>query len=504
MSRYMLAIDQGTTGSTAIVFNQTGRVAGKGYQEITQHYPQPGWVEHDAEEIWTRTLAAIAAALSQAGITGAELAGIGITNQRETVVLWDRTTGRPLHRAIVWQCRRTADRCAALARTETAAEVSRRTGLVLDAYFSGTKLAWLLEADPAHRAAAESGQLAAGTIDSWLLWNLTGGRVHATDVTNAGRTMLFDIHTLAWSPPLLDWLNVPAAILPAVQPSGSHFGETAAVGPLPAGIPITAVAGDQHAALFGQACFKPGQAKNTYGTGCFMLMNTGEEAVPSQNRLLTTLAWQLAGQRPQYALEGSVFVAGAAVQWLRDGLGIIASAADSEALATSVADTGGVYLVPAFVGLGAPYWDGFARGTLVGMTRGTHRGHLARATLEAIAYQTRDILDAMGKDSGVSLAELRVDGGATANQFLMQFQADLLGVPVVRQNQVESTAWGAAAMAGLTLGYWADQDTLKGLQGGDRRFEPGLAEGERACLYAGWQRAVSRSRDWVLPASAEA
>ncbi|MEB3220722.1 MAG: glycerol kinase GlpK [Candidatus Sericytochromatia bacterium] len=499
MATHVLAIDQGTTGSTAIVFDHGGAVVGKGYREITQHYPQPGWVEHDADEIWQRTGEAVAEALAHAGIRPAELAGLGITNQRETVVLWERATGRPLHRAIVWQCRRTADACARLARSPLAETITARTGLVVDAYFSGTKLAWLLDAVPDGRARAARGELAAGTIDAWLLWKLTGGAVHATDVTNASRTMLFDIHRLAWCDELQEALGVPSEVLPAVRPSGSRFGETAEVGFLPAGVPIAAIAGDQHAALFGQACFAPGQAKNTYGTGCFLLMNTGETPVPSRNRLLTTLAWQREGRPALYALEGSVFMAGAAVQWLRDGLGIIGTAAESEALATSVPDAGGVYVVPAFVGLGAPHWDGFARGTMVGLTRGTTRAHIARATLEAIAYQTRDILVAMAADSGVALSELRVDGGATANGFLMQFQADLLGVPVVRQNQVESTAWGAAALAGLTLGVWPDEVALAGLQGGDRRFEPGLGEAERACLVAGWARAVERSRGWVLP-----
>ncbi len=503
MADHILAIDQGTTGSTAIVFDHAGRVVGKGYREITQYYPQPGWVEHDAEEIWAKTMEAVAYAIQAAGITGADLAGLGITNQRETIVLWDRATGKPVHKAIVWQDRRTADFCAELAASPFAARATARTGLVVDAYFSGTKLRWLLKNDPSLVARAERGELAAGTIDSWLLWNLTGGKVHATDVTNAGRTLLFDIHRLEWDDELLADLEVPRAVLPAVKPSGGRFGETVATGVLPAGLPIAAIAGDQHAALFGQACFKPGQAKNTYGTGCFMLINTGEKPVPSQNRLLTTMAWQLEGQPPLYALEGSVFIAGAAIQWLRDGLGIIGSAAESELLATSVEDTGGVYLVPAFVGLGAPYWDGFARGTLVGLTRGTNKSHIARAALEAIAYQTKDILDAMAKDSGVALAELKVDGGATANDFLMQFQADMVGVPVVRQNNVEATAWGAAAMAGLTLGVWKSQEELAALQTGDRRFEPKLGEGERACLYAGWQRAVERSRGWVTAAAPE-
>jgi glycerol kinase len=484
MTPYMMAIDQGTTGSTVLLFDSAGQVVGKGYREITQHYPKPGWVEHDAEEIWERTLEALVDCLETAKVEASAVTGIGITNQRETFVLWDRKTGKPVHRAIVWQCRRTAEDCRLLASAGLEPTVRARTGLVLDAYFSGTKLRWLLRQDASLQARAKAGELAFGTIDSWLLWNLTGGKVHATDVSNAGRTMLFDIHQLAWSDELLGALEIPREVLPEVHPCGHVFGETAAVGPLPAGLPIAAMAGDQHAALFGQACFRPGMAKNTYGTGCFMLMNTGETPVPSHNRLLTTLAWQLDGEPAKYALEGSVFVAGAAIQWLRDGLSIISSAAESEALATSVADNGGVFMVPAFVGLGAPYWDGFARGALLGLTRGSTKAHIARSALEAIAYQTRDILDAMVKDSNKALGELRVDGGATANNFLMQFQADVLGVPVVRQNNVESTAWGAAAMAGLTLGVWKSLDELAALQSG-------------AALYANWQKAVGRSRDWA-------
>jgi glycerol kinase len=497
MTTHMLAIDQGTTGTTVLLFDREGRVAGKGYREITQHYPKPGWVEHDAEEIWARTLEALADCFKAAGVDGAAVAGVGITNQRETFLVWERATGKPVHKAIVWQCRRTAEDCQQLAAQGLEPLVRERTGLVLDAYFSGTKLRWLLKQDPALAARAASGELAFGTIESWILWNLTGGKVHATDVSNAGRTMLFDIHKLAWDPELLAALDVPAALLPEVKPCGARFGETVAVGGLPAGIPIGAMAGDQHAALFGQACFQTGMAKNTYGTGCFMLMNTGTTPVPSQNRLLTTLAWQREGQPALYALEGSVFIAGAAVQWLRDGLGIIKVAAESEELATAVPDNGGVYMVPAFVGLGAPYWDGFARGALLGLTRGSTKQHITRAVLEAIAYQTRDILDAMTKDSGKPLAELRADGGATANGFLMQFQADLLGVPVARKNDVESTAWGAASMAGLTLGFWKDEAQLASLQSGDRRFEPKMEAARRDELYAGWQKAVGRSRGWA-------
>ncbi|MFP5501621.1 MAG: glycerol kinase GlpK, partial [Candidatus Sericytochromatia bacterium] len=484
-------------GSTVILFDRQGRPVAKGYKEITQYYPKPGWVGHDAEEIWQRTLEAIGECLQKAGVDGSAVAGIGITNQRETTVVWDRATGKPVDHAIVWQCRRTADYCQQLNQRGLAPMVQAKTGLVIDAYFSGTKVRWLLKDQPGRMERAKAGELAFGTIDSWLLYNLTGGKVHATDVTNASRSMLFDIHSLSWDDELLAAIEVPRAVLPEVRPNACRFGETVACGPLPAGIPIAAMAGDQHAALFGQACFEVGMAKNTYGTGCFMLMNTGEKPVVSHNKLLTTMGWQLDGQAPVYALEGSVFIAGAAIQWLRDELGFIKDAAESETLALSVPDNGGVYLVPAFVGLGAPYWDGFARGALMGLTRGSGRGQITRAALEAIAYQTKDILEAMVADSGIELAELKVDGGATANNFLMQFQADMLDVPVARQNNVESTAWGSAAMAGLVLGFWKDQAELASLQTGDRRFEPAMETAERKRLYAGWKKAVGRSRQWV-------
>jgi glycerol kinase len=500
MADYILSIDQGTTGSTVILFDRQGQVAGKGYREITQHYPKPGWVEHDAEEIWAKTLEALGDCLKAAKVDVSAIAGIGITNQRETVVLWDKATGKPVCKAIVWQCRRTADYSQELVNSGKAAKFEQRTGLVMDAYFSGTKIRWCLQEHPEVAERAKKGEIAFGTIDTWLLWNLTGGQVHATDVSNAGRTLIFDIRKLAWDPELMAELGIPEAMAPEAKPCGHIFGKTVAVGPLPAGLPIAAMAGDQHAALFGQACFRPGQAKNTYGTGCFMLMNTGEMPVPSTNRLLTTLAWQLDGQPALYALEGSVFIAGAAIQWLRDGLGILQHASESEGLARSVDDNGGVYLVPAFVGLGAPYWDGFARGAMFGLTRGATKAHIARAALEAIAYQTKDILDAMGKDSGIDLRELKVDGGATGNDFLMQFQADVLNVAVARQNNVEATAWGAAAMAGLTLGVWKDQAELASLQGGDKRFEPAMKQDERTKLYAGWRKAVERSLKWEDPA----
>jgi glycerol kinase len=494
MQDCILAIDQGTTGSTVMLFDTAGSVVGRGYREFTQYFPQPGWVEHGANEILEATLNALATCMESVA-TSVTITGIGITNQRETCLLWDRATGRPVHKAIVWQCRRTASRCAELAASGLETTIREKTGLVLDAYFSGTKLQWLLEFDPDIRARAERNELAFGTIDTWLLWHLTGGTVHATDVTNASRTMLFNLHRLNWDEELLHTLGIPACILPEVKPSGGLFGHTVAIGGLEAGIPILAMAGDQHAALFGQGCFAPGQAKNTYGTGCFMLMNTGTQAILSQNRLLTTLGWQLAGQAPVYALEGSVFMAGAVIQWLRDGLGLIQDAAESESLAAQVADNGGVVVVPAFVGLGAPYWDGFARAAILGLTRGATKAHIARASLEAIAYQSRDLLDAMVRDSGVTLAELKVDGGATANHLLMQFQADILGVPVVRDAMVEATAWGVAAMAGVMQGRWR-LDDLAHLKQGVIRFTPAMRETERSRLYATWQKAINRTLGW--------
>ncbi|KIQ54317.1 glycerol kinase GlpK, partial [Meiothermus taiwanensis] len=440
---YILALDQGTTSSRAIVFDLEGRPQAMAQQEFMQHFPQPGWVEHDPLEIWQTQLRVAQEAIQRAGIQPGEIVALGITNQRETTVLWERATGRPVHRAIVWQDRRTAPICDELRKEGYEALFRQKSGLVLDAYFSGTKVKWLLQNVPGLRERARKGELCFGTIDSWLIYNLTGGRVHATDVSNASRTLLFNLHTLRWDEELLGILGLPEALLPEVRPSAGLFGET-----LPelfgAPIPIAGVAGDQQAALFGQACFSPGMAKNTYGTGCFLLMHTGQERVASQNGLLTTLAWQLEGQPPEYALEGSVFVAGAVVQWLRDGLGIIQSSSEVEDLARQVERTDGVYLVPAFVGLGAPYWDAYARGTIVGLTRGSSKAHLARAALEAIAYQSRDVLEAMKADAGLKLSELRVDGGATVNDLLMQFQADILGTPVVRPQVTETTALGAA------------------------------------------------------------
>ena len=494
--RFILALDQGTTGSRAVVVDPDGAVRGSGYVELTQHYPKPGWVEHDAEEIWQTIVRAIHQALGAARITAAEVAAIGITNQRETAVLWERASGRPVHRAIVWQCRRTAPFCERLKADGAEPEFRRKTGLILDPYFSGTKIRWLLDEVPGARSRAERGELAFGTVDSWLLWRLTGGAVHATDPSNASRTLCFDIHALRWDEELCKALGVPLAILPAVKPSAGVFGETAA-GELPAGIPVTGIAGDQQSALFGQCCIERGMAKNTYGTGCFLLLNTGSTPIASERGLLTTVAWQLEGA-VTYALEGSVFIGGAVVQWLRDGLGVIATAAESEALAMSVGDTGGVYLVPAFTGLGAPHWDPYARGTLLGLTRGTTRAHIARAALEAIAYQNRDVLDAMSAEAGAPLRALRVDGGAAANNFLCQFQADVLQVEVLRPVITETTAMGAAFLAGVGAGLWKI-DTLAGRWRLERRFAPSADPAARAAGYAGWSRAIERARGWAAP-----
>ena len=497
--RYVLALDQGTSGSTALVVDVDGAVRGRGSTELPQHYPRPGWVEHDPEDIWRTVGEAACKALADAGIAGRDVAAVGITNQRETTMLWDRASGVPIHNAIVWQCRRTAEACDRLRAAGAERLTRERTGLVLDAYFSGTKIGWLLDTVPGARRRAERGELAFGTVDSWLLWKLTAGRVHATDVTNASRTLCLDLRRVEWDAEMLDLLRVPREVLPALVDSSGVCAETADVGWLPAGVPIAGVAGDQHAALFGQACYTPGSAKNTYGTGCFLLVNTGERAIPSKHGLLTTIAWRIGG-RPTYALEGSVFIAGAALQWLRDGLGIITAAADSEPLARSVSDTGGVYFVPAFVGLGAPYWDAYARGAVVGLTRGTTRAHLARAALEAIAYQSRDVLEAMAADAGCAIAALKVDGGAVANDFLCQFQADILGADVVRPAVIETTALGAAYLAGLGAGLWPNLDTIAARHAVERTFHPAMERGTRARLYEGWQRAVERSRGWETPA----
>ncbi len=489
---YILAIDQGTTGTTILVVDHAGRIVARGYREFSQIYPQPGWVEHDPLEIWRVTLEAIEDAVQEAGLDSAQIHAIGITNQRETVVVWDRVTGEPVMNAIVWQCRRTAPLCEEMKQAGLEPLVRTRTGLVIDAYFSATKLAWILEHAPQARARAEAGDLLFGTIDSWLVWKLTGGRVHVTDCSNASRTMLFDIHDLTWNSTLLAYFGVPAGMLPEVRPSSEVYGTTdpALFG---AEIPIGGMAGDQQAALFGQTCFHPGSVKNTYGTGCFLLMNTGHEPIASDHGLLTTIAWGLDGQ-VSYVLEGSIFIAGAAVQWLRDELKVLCSAAESEALAESIADNGGVYLVPAFVGLGAPYWDMYARGTVVGLTRGSGRAHLARAALEAIAYQTADVLDVMTTGGGLQPDTLRVDGGASVNNFLMQFQADILGATVERPAVTESTGLGAVFLAGLSTGYWSGLEELEAIRRVDRRFEPALPVREREQLMAGWRKAVAAAR----------
>ncbi len=497
MTDYILALDQGTTSSRAILFDHGGQVVSTAQEEFPQIYPQPGWVEHDLEAIWQTQAGTARQVLEQAGIRATQVAAIGITNQRETTAVWDRETGAPLYNAIVWQCRRTAPMCDRLRADGWADAIREKTGLVVDAYFSGTKLAWLLDQVPGLREKAERGETVFGTIDSFLAWRLSGGRLHVTDVTNASRTMLFNIHTLDWDDEILDKLRIPRAMLPQVCPSSQVYGLTES-GFVGAEIPIAGAAGDQQAALFGQTCFAPGQAKNTYGTGCFLLLNTGTQAVASERGLLTTIAWQLGNDgEVTYALEGSVFIAGAVVQWLRDGLGIIAQAAEIEALAREVEDTGGVYFVPAFVGLGAPYWDAYARGTIVGLTRGTDQRHLARAALEAICYQSRDLLEAMTADSGIRLQALRADGGAAANNLLMQLQADLLDVPVQRPAVTETTALGAAYLAGLAVGYWSGLEEIAAQWRVGAKFEPVMAPAQRDLLYAGWQRAVERARGWI-------
>ncbi len=503
MATYILALDQGTTSSRAILFDRNARVVSWAQREFRQMYPQPGWVEHDPLEIWESQLAVAREAVASAGVTAAQIAAIGITNQRETTVVWDRATGAPVHNAIVWQCRRSAPFCDALKAGGWERAVRERTGLVIDAYFSGTKIQWLLEHVPGLRARAERGEVCFGTVDTWLAWKLSGGRAWVTDYSNASRTMLFNIHQLAWDAHLCGALGVPEPMLPEVRPSSCRYGQTAAdlVG---AEVPIAGIAGDQQAALFGQACFVPGMAKNTYGTGCFLLIHTGNRAVTSQAGLLTTIAASPVEGEAEYALEGSIFVAGAAIQWLRDGLRVIADSAESEQLAGSVPDTGGVYFVPAFVGLGAPHWDMYARGTILGLTRGSTRAHLVRAALEAIAYQTREVLGAALADAGLTLEELRVDGGATANNLLMQFQADVLSTPVVRPVVKETTALGAAYLAGLAVGYWRSREEIANNWAGDRRFVPQMHPTRREELFAGWRRAVARAAGWALPAGGEA
>jgi len=489
--RAILALDQGTTSSRALLFDHRGDVLASVQREFRQHYPRPGWVEHDAEEIWTTQIGVAAECIAR--VPGVDVIGIGITNQRETTIVWDRVTGEPVANAIVWQDRRTAESCDELREAGHEALFRARTGLLLDAYFSGTKLRWILQ-----HAEIAGRDLAFGTVDSWLIWRLTGGRTHVTDVSNASRTLLFDIHRAVWDPELLDLLGIPASMLPEVVPSSGIVAKTAEGLPIPAGLPIAGIAGDQQAALFGQRCIRPGMAKNTYGTGSFVVMNTGEKAVAPEHGLLSTIAWKLPDEPLRYALEGSIFVTGAAVQWLRDQLGIIRTAADIEPLAASVSDTNGVVFVPAFTGLGTPYWDAYARGAIVGLTRGSGAAHLARAALESIALQTADVLDAMRSDSGIELTELRVDGGASTNDLLMQIQADLAGLPVVRTRTAETTALGAAYLAGLATGFWEDGSEIDRQWNAGRTFTPAISSDERAAKRATWHRAVERSRGWAV------
>mgnify|MGYP001572960467 CR=1 FL=1 len=503
--QYILALDQGTTGSRAFLFDARGRVVASAYQEFPQYFPKPGWVEHDAEEIWASCVAVIKGVLKKSRVSARQIAAIGITNQRETTVLWDRKTGKPIHRAIVWQCRRTAEICRGVSRY--APTFRRKTGLVLDPYFSGTKIRWLLDHVPGLRQRAAKGEICFGTIDSWLIWKLTGGKSHATDLTNASRTLIFNIRTKSWDKELLGILKIPAAILPKVQDSGSVFGHTKNSGrqsgcaggtgldlSLPAGIPIAAVLGDQQAALYGQGCYEAGTVKNTYGTGCFLVLNTGKKLIFSKKGLLSTLASDDKG-KPVYALEGSVFIAGAVVQWLRDQLGVIKDSGQTEKFIQGTRDTHGVYFVPAFVGLGAPYWDSDARGLICGLTRGANSRHIVRAALESMAYQTKDVFDLMQKESGRRIKALNVDGGACRNDFLMQFQADILGCRITRPKMIESTAQGAAYLAGVTIGWWSGKKDLAKLRQTERTFVPKMSAGRRDELYAGWQQAVRRCRN---------
>ncbi len=497
-TQYILALDQGTTSSRAIVFDHGGRSVAVAQKEFAQIYPKPGWVEHDPVEIWASQSAMAAEALARANLSGDAIAAVGVTNQRETTVVWERATGKPVYNAIVWQDRRTADDCARLKRDGAEPEVTKKTGLRLDPYFSGTKVSWILDNVAGARAKAEAGKLCFGTVDSWLIWNLTEGKVHVTDATNASRTLLCNIHTGDWDEEMLKLLRVPRSILPEIRSSSETYGQVSARAQ-PSGVPIAGIAGDQQAALFGQACFKPGMAKNTYGTGCFILMNTGEKAVPSRHNLLTTIAWRVGGTT-EFALEGSVFIAGAAIQWLRDELKMVGSAAELDELAASVPDTGGAYLVPAFAGLGAPHWDPYARGALLGLTRGTGRAHICRAALEAIAFQSADLVACMEKDSGVPLKELRVDGGAARSRPLLQFQADLLGVPVIRPKNIETTAMGAAYLAGLAVGFWASRDDISRNWAVDTTYSPSRPPSEMAHLRQGWERALGRAKKWESPA----
>ena len=495
MKQYILALDQGTTSSRAMLFDQNGSIVSVAQKEFRQIYPKAGWVEHDAQEIWSTQAGVAAEAVAQAGINGKAIAGIGITNQRETTVIWDRETGKPIYNAIVWQDRRTSEYCDKLKSDGKASMIQEKTGLVIDAYFSGTKVKWILDNVEGARERAEKGELAFGTIDSWLIWNFTQGETHVTDVTNASRTMLFNINKMEWDEEILELMDIPESLLPEVKQSSEVYGHSKTT-LFASKVPIAGIAGDQQAALFGQMCTEPGMVKNTYGTGCFMLMNVGDTPVKSKNNLLTTVAWKIDG-KTEYALEGSVFIAGAVVQWLRDELGIIRESKDVEYFANKVEDSDGVYLVPAFAGLGAPYWNQYARGMMVGMTRGTTSAHLARAAQDSIAYQTLDILNAMNADSGIDIKELRVDGGATANNTLLQFQSDLLQVPVVRPQITETTALGAAYLAGLAVGYWDDIEDIRKQWNVDKKFEPAMDPGKVAELTKGWKRAVKAAITWA-------
>lgn len=490
--KYILSLDQGTTSSRAILFDHAGSIVAVAQKEFPQIFPKPGWVEHDPRDIWSSQAGVAAEVLTKASVGAADVAGIGITNQRETTLVWDRFTGKPIHNAIVWQDRRTAGICDRLRARKLDKMIRRKTGLVIDAYFSATKVQWILQNVRGARERAKAGDLAFGTVDTWLIWNLTGGKVHVTDASNASRTMLYDISKGDWDDELLKLFGVPRSMLPEVRSSSEVYGMTSLLG---TPIPIAGIAGDQQAALFGQACTKPGMAKNTYGTGCFMLMNTGTKRIASKNNLLTTVAWRI-GDRTEYALEGSIFIAGAVVQWLRDGLQFFRSAAEIEALAAGVSDTGGVYLVPAFAGLGAPHWDQYARGTIVGLTRGSTKAHIARAALEGIVLQVMDVLKAMEADAGIKLKELRVDGGASANDLLMQLQADLLNVPVVRPKVAETTALGAAYLAGLAVGFWKNQADIARQWQVDKRFKPAMKTVARSKITKGWERALSRAKAW--------
>ncbi len=493
--KYIMAFDQGTTSSRAIIFNRQGNIVGKAQKEFNQIYPQGGWVEHDPMEIWGTQSGVAREALERAGIRPDEIASIGITNQRETTIVWNKNTGKPIYNAIVWQCRRTADICNDIKSMGMEEYIRNNTGLVLDAYFSGTKIKWILDNVKGARESANNGELLFGTVDTWLIWNLTRGKVHITDYSNASRTMLYNIKELKWDEKILEALDIPASMLPEVRPSSEIYGYTDEHTFGGAEIPISGVAGDQQAALFGQNCFEPGMAKNTYGTGCFMLMNTGENFVPSKNGLLTTIAWGIDG-KVEYALEGSIFVAGASIQWLRDELRLIRTAEESEYYATKVDDSNGVYVVPAFVGMGAPYWDMYARGAIVGLTRGAKAEHIIRGTLESIAYQTRDVIEAMQEDSNIKLQSLKVDGGAVANNFLMQFQADILSTTVERPEITESTALGAAYLAGLAIGFWKDKKEINDNCNIERKFYPNMNDEKRDKLYKNWKRAVERSLSW--------